>query len=503
MGRPFPSSPCHPPALPTRQQDAVGQRNGHRPSPLRATLAGPAQGGIGWPLGGRLLRHPDVEARGRPRGPVAGSAGLAAPLAPQDDDDVDQRDDGEHRQHDGEEHRHTGQREDDGAQGAHDEAEHREDQPQGQGAAGRSRSTDSRGRIVVAGAAARAGGRTSLTFRHRQPPPPVPAPARRPAADPWSLPRNAQRIPPFGSPRRFGPAQPGMDTSPACPRKGRPMTTSVRTALVPAVALACGLALAVTPATPGAAATVPPGAPGQPAVWTPADKHGFGTSTTVASPVWYTLGHGALTEVYYPDLGTPSVRDLQFVVSDGTSFAERESDSTVQRTRLADPHSLTYQQVNTERSGRWRIEKTYVTDPARPGVLVDVRFVSLTGRPYRLYALYDPSLANNGMDDTGRSEGGALVAADGAAGSGLVAAPAFTATSNGYLGASDGWTDLRDDYRMDWQYPSAPAGNVVQTGRTALDGTPGNQRLTLALGFGSTGDAALGTARASLAAGVD
>src|SRR6266498_3197372 len=76
--------------------------------------------------------------------------------------------------------------------------------------------------------------------------------------------------------------------------KGRPMSTSVRTALVPAVALACGLALAVTPATPGAAATVPPGAPGQPAVWTPADKHGFGTSTTVASPVWYTLGHGAL-----------------------------------------------------------------------------------------------------------------------------------------------------------------------------------------------------------------
>src|SRR6266511_3270658 len=415
MGRPFPSSPCHPPALPTRQQDAVGQRNGHRPSPLRATLAGPAQGGIGWPLGGRLLRHPDVEARGRPRGPVAGSAGLAAPLAPQDDDDVDQRDDGEHRQHDGEEHRHTGQREDDGAQGAHDEAEHREDQPQGQRAAGRSRSTDSRGRIVVAGAAARAGGRTSLTFRHRQPPPPVPAPARRPAADPWSLPRNAQRIPPSGSPRRFGPAQPGMDTSPACPRKGasddylrtyRPRSRG-RIGMRPG---AGGDA-----ATPGAAATVPPGAPGKPAVWTPADKHGFGTSTTVASPVWYTLGHGALTEVYYPDLGTPSVRDLQFVVSDGTSFAERESDSTVQRTRLADPHSLTYQQVNTERSGRWRIEKTYVTDPARRG---------------------------------------ALVAADGAAGSALVAAQAFTATSNGFLGASDGWTDVRDVYRMDWQYPS-------------------------------------------------
>ena len=44
--------------------------------------------------------------------------------------------------------------------------------------------------------------------------------------------------------------------------------------------------------------------------------------------------------------------------------------------------------------------------------------------------------------------------------------PAFTATSSGYLGTSDGWTDLAGDHTMDWTYTAPDAGNVVQTGRT-------------------------------------
>ena len=52
------------------------------------------------------------------------------------------------------------------------------------------------------------------------------------------------------------------------------------------------------------------------------------------SQVWYTLDDGALTEVYYPDLGTPAVRDLQFVVSDGKTFAEREREDAEHRIEL-------------------------------------------------------------------------------------------------------------------------------------------------------------------------
>src|SRR3954451_17543304 len=138
-----------------------------------------------------------------------------------------------------------------------------------------------------------------------------------------------------------------------------------------------------------------PGAPGDNAIWTPANKNGFGTSTTTASKVWHTLQTGKLTEVYFPDLGTPSVRDLQFIVSDGKTFAERESDSTTQHTELVDSRSLTYRHTNTDNDGRWRITKTYTTDPTRNTLLIDVNFESLTRRPLDLYVLYDPSLANN------------------------------------------------------------------------------------------------------------
>jgi len=256
-------------------------------------------------------------------------------------------------------------------------------------------------------------------------------------------------------------------------------------------------------AVPSAALAVggtAPGAPGANAIWTPANKTGFGTSTTTTSKVWHTLQDGKLTEVYYPDLGTPSVRDLQFIVSDGKTFAERESDSTTQRTKLADTRSLTYRQTNTAKSHRWRIIKTYVTDPKRNTLLIDVNFKSLTRKPLNLYVLYDPSLANNGMDDSGRSSGKNLLASDATVASALVARPAFTKVSNGYLGTSDGWQDLRSDYKMNWTYDSAPSGNVVQTGKTKVNGK-GTRHLTIALGFGGGRAAALADANRSLGAG--
>jgi glucoamylase len=237
-------------------------------------------------------------------------------------------------------------------------------------------------------------------------------------------------------------------------------------------------------------------------VWTPADKDGFGTSKTTTSKVWYTLNNGELTEVYYPDLGTPSVRDLQFVVSDGATFAERETDATTQSVQLVDGRALEYRQINTDKDGKYRITKTYVTDPARSTVLVDVTFESLDGKPYQLYALYDPSLSNGGDDDTASSQNGQLLASDGKVASALVAGPQFDQTSSGYKGKSDGWVDLQRNYKMDWTFGSASKpGNVVQTARTTLTGLSGSQHMTLSLGFGGTTSEALSTAQATLASG--
>jgi glucan 1,4-alpha-glucosidase len=83
-------------------------------------------------------------------------------------------------------------------------------------------------------------------------------------------------------------------------------------------------------------------------------------------------------------------------------------------------------------------------------------------------------------------------------GSALVAEPAFSRVSSGFSEASDGWTDLRGDHRMDWNHTSATDGNVVQIGQLARQGSSRTIRATLALGFGASGDAALTSANASL-----
>ena len=90
------------------------------------------------------------------------------------------------------------------------------------------------------------------------------------------------------------------------------MSSLRMTILVPAVAAATALSTLVGVST-GAASDLSrkgsaPGGPGDKASWTAADKHGFGTSRSVGSEVWFTLRPGQLSEVYYPDLGTPRCR---------------------------------------------------------------------------------------------------------------------------------------------------------------------------------------------------
>jgi glucoamylase len=263
-----------------------------------------------------------------------------------------------------------------------------------------------------------------------------------------------------------------------------------------------GLALVIGPAVPALAAdAAAPGGPGVDEQFLPADKSGFATSTTTASPVWLTVQkEGGLGEIYYPDLSTPSARTLDFLVTDRHGHAARAADAAV-RTVQTDPRSLSYRQVFVDRRGGWSLTADYTTDPARASVLVDVRFTASRAGSYELYAVYDPALSNSRADDTGRTAGRALVASDGTSASAFAGRPAFTATSNGFRGSSDGWTDLLADGRLDGRYASAGAGNLVQTAATGLTGARGHQHGTLAIGFGPTADAALTTVNASLGSG--
>lgn len=94
-----------------------------------------------------------------------------------------------------------------------------------------------------------------------------------------------------------------------------------------------------------------------------------------------------------------------------------------------------------------------------------------------------------------------MAAYDAANASAIRTGPALGRASSGYMGASDGWTDLRDDHRMDWSYDEREPGNVVQLAATPLTGLKGNRHLTLALGFGASPGAAAQTAAASLRTG--
>ena len=249
-----------------------------------------------------------------------------------------------------------------------------------------------------------------------------------------------------------------------------------------------------------AAATDAPDGPGGGSAWTTGAKQGLGTSTTQQSKLWYTIAQGIVTEVYFPQIDTPNVQDLQLVVTDGATFVDLERDATTHQVELVDPQALTYRQINTAASNRYRITRTLITDPDRPVLLMETRFQVLSGGPYQVYVLYNPSLANSGLGDTAATSGSALVANDGTIASALISSVGFAQTSNGYSSrGSDGLVDLKTNKHLTQLFDSASTpGNVVQIGQISV----GNDTtFTLALGFGASRAEATTNANASLAAG--
>ena len=167
--------------------------------------------------------------------------------------------------------------------------------------------------------------------------------------------------------------------------------------------------LAFLIAAPATARTRADGAPGTRPTWTPADKHAFGTSKAPESRVWFTLRRQEMTEVFFPDLGTPAVRSLEFAVGRPGLMMTVERETLRGTGAVERLDGLNYRQTVTDRSRRWRLTKTYTTDPARDVVLVDVKFESLTGQPYGLHVLLDPDLDNDGRDDRARTISGCLL----------------------------------------------------------------------------------------------
>ncbi len=213
------------------------------------------------------------------------------------------------------------------------------------------------------------------------------------------------------------------------------------------------------------------GAPGIGPRWTSSAKEGLGTAYHTSCRLWFTLSHGIVNEIYYPHVDQPNTRDFQFLISDGETFCHEEKRDLDHRVEYPEFNCLFYRLTNSDRAGRYRLIKHVLTDPHRSVLLVhtkvDVLDESLRAKLH-LYALLAPHIARYGAGNSGwcsEVSGLQLLCAE-RGGVHLVmgCSTGFSRRSIGYVGASDGWRDLMNNFKMDWEFHTAMGGNIALTG---------------------------------------
>src|SRR5687768_3088575 len=199
------------------------------------------------------------------------------------------------------------------------------------------------------------------------------------------------------------------------------------------------------------------GAPGIEPRWTSSAKEGLGTAYHTSCRVWFTLSHGIVNEIYYPTVDQPNTRDFQFLISDGRTFCHEEKRDLTHKIEYPELGCLLYRMINTERNGRYQLIKHVLADPHRSVLLVHTKIEiadqSLRGH-LRLYALLAPHLQRQGAGNSGWcsdvSGNTLLHAARNGMHLVMGCTRPFSRRSVGYVGASDGWQDLMDNFKMDW-----------------------------------------------------
>ncbi|HLH76382.1 MAG TPA: glycoside hydrolase family 15 protein [Candidatus Binataceae bacterium] len=231
-----------------------------------------------------------------------------------------------------------------------------------------------------------------------------------------------------------------------------------------------------------------PGGPGIAPRWTRGAKDAVGTAYSVAASIWFTIAAGIVTEVYYPTIDRPQIRDLQFLVTDGRSFMSDERSMEHSVEYLA-PDALGVRMLNRDRQQHFQLVKEVIVDPHLECLLVRVR---LEGSPQilprlRLFVLLAPHLEVGGWGNQGNvvlaSGRRILTAHKGNTWLGLDNTNGFVAQSCGYVGTTDGWQQLSRYFELHDQFDSVGGGNIALCGEIDL-----RQRheFTLALAFGDS-----------------
>ncbi|NER20175.1 MAG: glucan 1,4-alpha-glucosidase [Symploca sp. SIO1C2] len=268
------------------------------------------------------------------------------------------------------------------------------------------------------------------------------------------------------------------------------------------------------------------GAPGNPSVWSYAGKQGIGTSyeqyvnktyqddgpTNTISKVWFSLAQGIVTETAFGRIDQAQIKDLQFLVT-GNGFFDEErvaTDSTVNYLDQDDsgrPLSPAYRLVNTDKEGKYTIEKHIFTDPDRQTLFTRVIFTA-NEDGITPYLLVNPHMGNIGNDDVAFVSGDSLNARNGEDDVYLSIKSNlnFEKTSAGYVGSSDGYQDLSDNGFMDWNYDYTDQnqlGNVAMIAQLPTLNAGETRTFDLVVGFGNNYQEATAQAEDSLTEGYE
>jgi glucoamylase len=188
---------------------------------------------------------------------------------------------------------------------------------------------------------------------------------------------------------------------------------------------------------------------------------------------------------------------MEFLLTDGETFIHEEKRDLKRKFEFIDPDALAVRLTNSDPLGRYSLVKDILADPHHPVVLMRVRLEGDEELLFRMkaYALLAPHLEIGGAGNSGAMLDVAgrrvLLAWKKQVSLAMAADCGFSRTSCGFVGHSDGWQDLMNNFRMDWEFGNALNGNIALTGEIDLSL---HREFVIAIGLGEGHHAALTSA---------
>ena len=229
--------------------------------------------------------------------------------------------------------------------------------------------------------------------------------------------------------------------------------------------------------------------------WAPAAKDMVGASLG-SSRLWFTIAQGIVSEVYYPRIDIPQIKDLGFIIADDRGFWVELRRMGNYQVTLPAPGVPAVRIVHHHARFTFTLE---VCPSQRRDVLM-LRCALEGDETLRPYALLATRLGGEAEYNEGwvaNHNGRAVLWAEqGPFGLALSAvdangADAWRRCSVGGLEVSDGWQDFNRNGRMTWEYDSAGPASVALMGELPT-------HATLALGLATSKESAATLAMSAL-----